>query len=190
MDSNHRSIRSTLPFRKGGITTPTREAVWKKSSNYVFMKYNISPTFTGSCFAKRSPQRNNTCLAIQLARIWRVGIYYRHHQRVVAKPHILTSNDLQITDDDEHSLYTAKYLLPHLCYDILCNFYFVCPYKAYELHLEDFTIYQRTNQSYPRQESNLRPNQLSSYKAVALPLSYERLFSLIQLIFQFIEVGY
>ena len=67
---------------------------------------------------------------------------------------------------------------------------FVISYKAYELHLETFATFQRTNQSYPRQESNLRPNQLSSYKAVALPLSYEGLFSLIQLIFQFIEVGY
>ena len=52
---------------------------------------------------------------------------------------------------------------------------FVISYKAYELHLETFTTYQRTNQSYPRQESNLRPHQLSSYKAGALPLSYEGL---------------
>ena len=29
--------------------------------------------------------------------------YLRHHLRVVAKPHILTPNDLQVTDNDEHS---------------------------------------------------------------------------------------
>ena len=110
---------------------------------------------------------------------------------MAAKTHILTPNDLQVTDDDVLSIsivLTIDYRISATTASISSYFVHIARLMNYTPMLSQHV--KELINLYPRQESDLRPHQLSSYKAGTLPLSYEGLFSLIQLIFQFIEVGY